>query len=85
MVINRLRAGHTYLTHVYLITKEIQPKCGKCDETLTVAHIFECTAVRRKSYEYFNNSTTWQKDLFDYSKYDGIKKFLYKNDYYHLI
>ena len=36
---NRLRIGHTYLTHSYLLKDEDPPICIPCNSLLTVEHI----------------------------------------------
>jgi hypothetical protein len=36
VVILRLRLGHTYLTHGYLLRKELAPVCDTCHVPLTV-------------------------------------------------
>lgn len=86
MIINRLRSGHTFLTHSYLIPKESPPECKHCSEVLTVRHIFECDTFYSKSYKCISGSTTsWKEDLFSCEKFEKIKKFLVINDYYNLI
>lgn len=40
-VITRLRLGHTAITHEHLLNKTNPPNC-KCNEPLTVKHIFTC-------------------------------------------
>lgn len=59
MVVNRLRAGHTYLTHDYLIAKVPRPKCKACNLLLTIEHLFECTVDVNNSYYL----TTSSRDL----------------------
>ncbi|KAJ4439195.1 hypothetical protein ANN_07312 [Periplaneta americana] len=39
--INRLRIGHTKLTHGYLLKKKPPPVCNTCSETLSVKHIVQ--------------------------------------------
>ena len=39
VVLCRLRIGHTYATHSYLISGGEQPTCSRCSVPLTVAHI----------------------------------------------
>ncbi|KAG1682981.1 RNA-directed DNA polymerase from mobile element jockey [Nymphon striatum] len=34
-ILCRLRVGHTYLTHSFLLRNEAQPVCGRCQQTLT--------------------------------------------------
>nr|WP_160869998.1 reverse transcriptase domain-containing protein [Pantoea sp. Taur] len=49
VVLTRLRIGHSKITHLHLITKEEPPRCEYCNNSLTVAHIFEqCPFYRRK-------------------------------------
>ena len=53
-VMTRLRIGHTWITHSYLLKKEDQPFCHACDNPFTVKHILiECsdfTHIRNKYY-----------------------------------
>ena len=35
----RLRIGHLYLTHCYLLKGEPQPFCVNCNEALTINHL----------------------------------------------
>ena len=39
VVLSRLRIGHTYLTHQYLLEGGNVPVCARCDMTLSVEHI----------------------------------------------
>jgi len=49
-LLNRLRIGHTRLTHSYLLSGDDLPECGTCQCPLTVKHILvEC--VDLKDYE----------------------------------
>ncbi|CAG5075342.1 Protein of unknown function [Cotesia congregata] len=42
-IITRLRIGHTYITHNYLMSRETHTKCPKCNAPITVHHILaEC-------------------------------------------
>lgn len=36
MVINRVRSGHSYITHDYLISKEDAPVCNYCQQMLSI-------------------------------------------------
>ena len=38
-VLNRLRIGHSYLTHSFILRKEVAPVCVMCNTVLTVKHI----------------------------------------------
>ncbi|KAG1652276.1 hypothetical protein GQR58_026441 [Nymphon striatum] len=45
-ILCRLRVGHTYLTHSFLLRNEAQPVCGRCQQTLTVRHVLvDCAAL----------------------------------------
>lgn len=83
--INRLRAGHTYLTHSHLMNKINPPICKYCDELLSVEHMFECEKRVDFSYKTLSRDGDWKIDLFDGTKFDIIKNFLKVNDYYYLI
>jgi hypothetical protein len=54
VLIHRLRVGHTYLTHSYLLRRETPPECDFCHVRLTIEHLLlsccKYTAVRRKFY-----------------------------------
>ena len=42
-VLNRLRIGHSYLTHSFILRKEEAPVCVACNAALTIKHILiEC-------------------------------------------
>ena len=55
LVLCRIRIGHTYLTHRYLLVGDDQPECVSCQEPLTVSHILvhcaEYTHVRQLYFE----------------------------------
>jgi len=47
-ILNRIRIGHTRLTHGYLMAKEEVPLCLACGVRLTVKHIItECLKYER--------------------------------------
>lgn len=55
VIICRLRIGHTHLTHNYLLRKEGQPTCQKCQEPLTVVHILiTCPHTETQREKYFS-------------------------------
>jgi hypothetical protein len=64
ILIHRLRLGHTYLTHSYLLKGKDPPECIPCHCRLTVEHLLiECVdyaVIRRKYY-----SVTTICDLFN--------------------
>ncbi|KAG1708490.1 RNA-directed DNA polymerase from mobile element jockey [Nymphon striatum] len=53
-ILCRLRVGHSYLTHSFLLRNEAQPVCGRCQQSLTVRHVLvDCaalTSVRSRFY-----------------------------------
>lgn len=56
VILARLRIGHTHLTHNYLLTKEAQPLCDKCQEPLTVLHILiTCPNIERQRQKHFHD------------------------------
>lgn len=51
LIINRIRIGHTRLTHGYLMTKEEKLMCTTCGTELSVKHIFtECLQYTDELY-----------------------------------
>jgi hypothetical protein len=54
ILIHRLRVGHTYLPHSYLLRRETPPECDFCYVRLTVKHLLlsrcKYNPVRRKFY-----------------------------------
>ena len=53
-VLNRLRIGHSYLTHCFILTKEEAPVCVACNAVITARHILiDCAdllEIRKKKY-----------------------------------
>ena len=39
IIIHRLRIGHTFLTHGYLLKRDTPPQCSACQTQLTVEHV----------------------------------------------
>lgn len=84
-IFNRLRSGHTNMTHCFKITKTDEPSCKYCNSLLSIAHIFECmdpTAINNRNLSGLLN---WRKDLFDDSKSQDIIDFLKRENYFLLI
>jgi ribonuclease HI len=75
-LLNRLKIGHSYLTHGYLLKGESPPQCLACQETVTVEHILikcvELHDVRRKYYQATDLKTLFttisSKKIFDFLK-----------------
>ena len=60
-IINRLRIGHTRITHGYLMSREEPPSCTTCGVVLTIKHILtECLA-----YSDARNRNQISNDLYD--------------------
>lgn len=76
MIVNRIRAGHSFMTHSHLITKEPILMCQFCDEDISFKHIFECPNMGQSSYA----STDDWKFQFNFKKWKNIKNFLIDNE-----
>ena len=64
VLINRLRIGHTRLTHSYLLLGDDQPECGTCQCPLTVKHILiDCVDLNNVRNKHFVVSS--MNDLFE--------------------
>jgi len=64
VVLHRIRIGHTYLTHSYLLKQENSPDCSTCKCLLTVQHILlECPNYNLIRVKYFQATTLY--DLFN--------------------
>ena len=54
VTLTRIRIGHTYSTHTYLLSGGDPPRCERCGEPLTVLHILiQCNgidAIRKKHF-----------------------------------
>lgn len=85
MIMNRLRSGHTFLTHSYLMAKERRTRCKYCDDFLSLVHIFTCEELPEKSYNIYLVDQNGMRTFFDATKFSTIKDFLKKNDYYVII
>ena len=60
VVLSRLRIGHTFLTHSFLMSTPHDniPRCSTCQTTLTIKHLFEdCRAFQRVRANIFRNKT----------------------------
>lgn len=65
IVLNRIRIGHTHLTHTHLLKGESTPRCTNCNQFLTVKHILiECKKykkIRNNYYQAQNLNMLFQK------------------------
>ena len=84
IVLCRLRIGHSYLTHRFLLAGEDPPVCIPCQEDLTVAHILiDCAEYAHFWYQYFNVKTL--RALFDTVAPELIMKFICRAGLLYLI
>jgi len=82
VIINRLRIGHTRLTHSYLLTSDDRPECTACRCPLTVKHfLLECAEFSYIRRNYF--TATSMKDLFDKTDNQLIVDFIKDINFYH--
>jgi len=64
VLLNRLRIGHTRLTHSFLLSGDDLPECGTCQCPQTVKHIVvECADLKDVRNKHLVDSSI--KDLFD--------------------
>jgi len=82
VIVNRLRIGHSRLTHSYLLLGEDQPTCESCGSPLTIKHLLlECTNLQYVCVKYFNVSTL--KELFECVDKHNIIDFIKQTHFYH--
>ena len=63
-VINRLKIGHTRLTHSCPLSREAPPECTTCQAPLTVQHfLLDCPHLTATRSTYFSVATL--KDLYE--------------------
>ena len=84
IIIHRLRIGHTYLTHGYLLKKESAPECCSCHVQLTVEHILlSCGTLKVIRDKYF--SVTSLSELFHRVSPHSILSFIKEIGFYRKI
>ena len=83
VVSNRLRVGHTRITHSHLLCGDDQPECTICQSPLTVKHfVTDYTNFSDVWKKYFVASTF--KELFENVKLQNILSFI-KDIHFYLI
>jgi len=81
VLLNRLRIGHTRLTHSYLLSGDDLPECGTCQCPLTVKHILvECVDLKDVRKKHFVASSI--KHLFDTIEAHKIIDFIKETCFY---
>jgi len=83
VVLNRLRIGHSRLTHSYLLSGDDHPTCQSCGIPLTVKHIplVECRNLHDIVEKYFTVSSV--TDLFKSIDNHTIISFIKETNFYH--
>ncbi|KAE9534168.1 hypothetical protein AGLY_008675 [Aphis glycines] len=54
IAITRIRIGHTFLTHSFLISKDQPPICNTCQARITIRHIFEVCPIHESTRTLLN-------------------------------
>ena len=93
VILNRLRMGHTFLSHGYLMDSTVLPKvppiCHFCTQTiLSVKHILtECDALETSRIRHFGPASEWDLKIILglYSNHDRVFSFLGENQLFSLI
>ena len=80
IVLTRLRIGHTYLTHRYLLTSGADrqaPTCSTCNVTLTVEHLMvDCQSYANERRIFNLEGRTLKEILNDAAPIEGVFSFL---------
>ena len=75
MILHRMRIGHTYYTHGYLLKGEDAPDCVPCQSFLTVEHILlHCIDFSHTRSKYYSVETL--NELFNTVNSEKIINFL---------
>ena len=60
IIIHRLRIGHTFLTHGYLLKRDSPPQCCACQTQLTVEHVLlHCSMWNAIRTNHFTPQASW--------------------------
>ena len=75
VVLSRLRIGHTYFTHSYILRQEDPPECTACQEIYSVRHVLiDCIDLGLIRPRFYNVPD--MKTLFDTISVDRILSFV---------
>ena len=75
VVLSRLRIGHTYFTHSYILRQEDPPECTACQEIYSVIHVLiDCIDLGLIRPRFYNVPD--MKTLFDTISVDRILSFV---------
>lgn len=85
MVMNRMRAGHSFATHSFKLSKDEPPVCNKCPELLTVEHMFSCDSGSRRRLRRKFDIVDWKVQIFKDDMIEGIINFIKEAGYFQLI
>ena len=75
IILARLRIGHSYITHSYLLKGEEEPQCIPCNAPLIIKHVLvDCVDLAPTRQRFFDvDSLT---TLFDTVKFESVFDFL---------
>ena len=84
IIIHRLRIGHTYLTHGYLLKRDSPHECSACQTQLTVEHVLlGCQTWNAIRAKYFTDTSLI--DLFSNATSRCIVDFIKEIEFYRRI
>jgi exonuclease III/ribonuclease HI len=83
VVTTRMRIGHSFLTHVFILKREEPPMCTSCDQPLSIKHILVECAVHRQLRRRLNLPLTMKEVLRDDDRsVDRVLRFLRETGFY---
>ena len=84
IVLARLRIGHSFITHSYLLKGEEQPTCVPCDTPFTIKHILlHCVDFQNLRDKYYKVNSL--KELFETIEIHNIFSYLTEIDLFNKI
>ena len=85
VVLSRLKLGHSYLTHSYLLKGDPPPECVTCDCRLTISHILvDCIEYDFFRLILFENNFTLS-DIFNNVSPNKIISFIKRTGLYNTL